>query len=93
MEIKRTVTVNITETHFNTAAQLLYDDYGLDFGKDQVLTYVLDAALNYPDDVTPWIEDLTPEQTQGILKYMRDVFTDYINEIIGAQWDAIVEEK
>lgn len=93
MEIKKTETANITEEHFHNAAQGLYDDYGLDFDKNLVLTAVIDCALDYPDEVAPWIECLTPEQTKYILNHMRDVFTDYINEIIGAQWDAITEEK
>lgn len=93
MEIKKTETANITEENFETAAKELYDDYGLEFYKDAVLTYVLNTALDYPDDVGPWIECLTPEQVRGILKHMRDVFTDYMNEITNDQWDAIMEEK
>jgi hypothetical protein len=93
MEIKKTETANITEEHFYNAAQGLYDDYGLDFDKNLVLTAVIDNALEFPDDVTPWIECLTPEQTRDILKHMRDVFTAYINEITNAQWDAIMEEE
>lgn len=93
MEIKKTETANITEENFETAAKELYDDYGLEFYKDAVLTYVLNTALDYPDDVGPWIECLTPEQTRDILNHMRDVFTDYINEITNEQWDAVMEER
>ena len=96
MEIKRTATANITEESFYNAAESLYDDYGLEFGKTQVLEYVIYAALNCPDGIegtTSWIECLTPEQTRGILKHMRDVFTDYMNEITNDQWDAIMEEE
>lgn len=96
MEIKRTEAVNITEENYQNAAQILYDDYGLEFGKIQVLEYVIDAALDDPNGIEgarPWVECLTPEQTRGILKHMRDVFTDYMNEITNDQWDAIMEEE
>ena len=96
MEIKRTETINITEENYQNAAQMLYDDYGLEFGKTQVLEYVIDAAIDDPDGIEgtrSWIECLTPEQTRGILKHMRDVFTDYMNEITNDRWDTIMEEE
>jgi len=96
MEIKRTETANITEENYQDAAQSLYDDYGLEFGKTQVLEYVIDAALDDPDGIEgtrSWVKCLTPEQIRGILKHMRDVFTDYMNEITNDQWDAIMEEE
>lgn len=92
MEIKRTDTANITEDAFYEAARRLYDDYGLEFGKTQVLEYVIEAALNDPF-VDSWVDSLTPEQTKYIVSYMRAVFTDYMNEITNDQWDAIMEEK
>lgn len=92
MEIKRTDTANITEKAFEDAAQNLYDDYGLEFGKTQVLEYVLEAALDDPF-VDSWIDSLTPEQTKYIISHMRAVFTDYMNEITNDQWDAIMEEE
>ena len=96
MEIKRTETANITEENYQDAAQSLYDDYGLEFGKTQVLEYVIDAALDDPDGIEgtrSWVKCLTPEQIRGILKHMRDVFTDYMNEITNDQWDAIMKEE
>ena len=96
MEIKRTDTVTITEDAFHDAAQSLYDDYGLEFGKTQVLEYVIDAALECPDGLEgtkSWIECLTPEQTNYIVEHMRDVFVDYMHEIANAQWDAVMEEE
>ena len=92
MEIKRTDTANITEEAFHDAAQGLYDDYGLEFGKTQVLEYVIEAALDDPY-VDSWVDSLTPEQTKYIVSHMRDVFTDYMNEITNDQWDAIMEEE
>ena len=96
MEIKRTDTANITEEAFENAAQSLYDDYGMEFGKTQVLEYVIDAALDDPNGIggtASWIDSLTPEQTKYIVSHMRDVFTAYMNEIINDQRDAIMEEE
>ncbi len=93
MEITKTDALVITDENYCNAAQELYGDYGLEFDKEQVLTYVLDAALGYPGDVTEWRECLTPEQVQGILKYMRDVFSDYMQELSEAHWDAIMKEE
>lgn len=92
MEIKRTETLNITEENYHDAAQSLYDDYGLEFGKTQVLEYVILTALDSSDDITSWVNSLTPEQTKYIIGHMRDIFTDYMNEITNDQWDAIMEE-
>ena len=96
MEIKRTESANITEDAFQDATQSLYDDQGLEFGKTQVLQYVIDAALDDPNGIEgtmSWIDSLTPEQTKYIVSHMRDVFTNYMNEITNAQWDAIMEEE
>lgn len=96
MEIKRTATANITEDAFYNAAQSLYDDYGLEFGKTQVLEYVIYSALNCPDGIegtASWIECLTPNQTDYIMEHMRDVFADYMHETANALWDAMMEEE
>lgn len=96
MEIKKTETATITEEAFEDAAQSLYNDYGMEFGKTQILEYVIDAALDDPNGIggtASWIECLTPEQIDYIMEHMRDIFADYMHKTANALWDAIMEEE